>query len=559
MRPTKRSIERRVRSFSDCNSSRMRTPTSILALLFLTVLLVPGVAGTLEDGTRAFEQNDWVPALMLLQPLADQGNARAQSMIGTMYLNGWGVTEDLEAGLDWIRKAADQGEAGAQSELGSAYLNGRGTKRDYAQAMNWFIKAADQEDSFAQHSIGEMYEKGLGVPKSRDKAKQWYDKSRRRPQLPSEVVEGLASSSSIILYSLQPWGGPDIPQWNFHGHHVLGRVNMSREQAKTAIAALNAALSTGDANITAMCLINPRHALAFKIGGDAYDILICYECGQLEVFKNDQYLPFHGMIGGTPVVLNGLLKSAGVPLADNSAALKKSYAEEVKVALKLAEEGDAQAQGVIAKMFMSGRGVKKDEAKGINWLRKSLALPPDHPDFQVLLGKMYVNDRDLKKNYSEAMKLFQQAAAQGSVEAQYQIGERYDFGEGVPQNSAEAMKWYRQAAENGYAEAQFEIGVRCAQGRDVKQDYAEALQWLQKAADQGHPEALSWMGTMYEEGWGVPKDQMEAYFWNRLAVKYHTTYGHRVPFRATPEQFANLETRLAAWIAAHPKALAEPP
>jgi hypothetical protein len=50
---------------------------------------------------------------------------------------------------------------------------------------------------------------------------------------------------------------------------------------------------------------------------------------------------------------------------------------------------------------------------------------------------------------------------------------------------------------------------------------------------------------------------MEAYFWNRLAVKYHTTYGHRVPFRATPERFAILEKRIANWIAAHPKSPAE--
>jgi TPR repeat protein len=536
----------------------MRTPASILGLLFFAVLAIPGVASPLEDGTRAFEQDDWVPALMLLQPLADQGNARAQFMVGTMYFRGWGVTEDLEAGFEWIRKAADQGLAEAQSELGAAYLNGRGTKLDYAQAMNWFIKAADQEDSSAQRAIAEMYEKGLGVPKSRDKAKKWYDKSRRRPQLPSEVVEGLASSSSIILYSLQPWGGPDIPQWNFHDHHILGRVNMSPKQGKTAIAALSAALSSGDANIMSMCLISPRHALAFKIGGDAYDILICYECGQLEVFKNDQYLPFHGMIGGTPVILNGLLKSAGVPLADNSVplksrypALEKSYAEEAKVALKLAEEGDAWAQGVIAQMFMSGRGVKKDEVKGIDWLRKSLALPPDHPNLQVILGKMYADDQH--RDYSKAMELFRQAAAKGNLEAQYQIAELYDFGSGVAKNPEEAMKWYRQAAENGYAEAQFEIGVRYAQGRDAKQDYAEALHWLQKAADQTHPEALAWMGTMYEEGYGVPKDQMEAYFWDRLAVKYKTTYGKRVPFRATPEQFAVLQKRVADWIEAHPK------
>jgi hypothetical protein len=49
---------------------------------------------------------------------------------------------------------------------------------------------------------------------------------------------------------------------------------------------------------------------------------------------------------------------------------------------------------------------------------------------------------------------------------------------------------------------------------------------------------------------------MEAYFWNRLAVKYHTSNGHRVPLRPTPEQFAILEKRVADWIAAHPKPLA---
>jgi TPR repeat protein len=528
--------------------------------LFFALLRVSGVADPLEDGKQAFEKNDYVAALLLLQPLADEGKARAQAMVGAMFLSGCcGVAEDLEAGLDWIRKAAGQGDAEAQALLGNAYLEGRGIKVDYAQAMNWFIKAAEQEDSSAQRSIAEMYEKGLGVPKSQEKAKKWYARSRRRPQLPNEVVEGLASSSSITLYSLQPWGGPDIPQWDFHGHHVLGRLDLSRDQAKKAIAALNAALSAGDANIMSMCLIDPRHALTFKVGGDAYDILICYKCGQLEVYKDDHYLPFHGMIGGTAGVLNGLLKSAAIPLADNSVALQKSYAEEAKVALKLSKEGDARAQGVIARMFMKGRGVKKDEAKGIDWLGKSLASSPDHPDFQVTLGKMYVNDPDLKKNYSEAMKLFQKAAAQGSVEAQYLIGERYEFGEGVARDPAEAMKWYRQAAENGYAEAQFEIGVRCAQGRDAKQDHAEALRWLQKAANQAYPEALSWMGNMYKEGWGVPQDQMEAYFWDRLAVKYQTTYGNRVPFRPTPEQYATLEKRLADWIAAHPKRSAGSP
>jgi len=377
-----------------------------------------------------------------------------------------------------------------------------------------------------------------------------------RPQLPKEVSKGLASSSSITLYSLQPWGGPNIPQWDFHGHHVLGRLDLSPDQAKTAIAALNAALSAGDANVMSACLIVPRHALAFKMGNDAYDILICYKCGQLEIFKNDQQLPFHGMIGGKPDVLNRLLKSAAIPLADNSVALQQSYAEEAKVALKLAEEGDTKAQGVIAAIFMRGRGVKKDETTGIDWLRKSLGLAPDDPKFQVLLGKMYADDTDqhLNHNYSKALELFQRAAAHGNAEAQYQIGFLCDFGDGVAKNPDEAMKWYRQAAENGYAKAQFEIGVRYAQGRDAKQDYAEALQWLRKAADQSHPEALAWMGTMYDKGWGVPKDPMEAYFWDQLAERYHTMYGNRgISFKATPEQSTVLRKRLTDWIATHPE------
>ncbi len=33
-----------------------------------------------------------------------------------------------------------------------------------------------------------------------------------RPKLPKEVVEGLASSPSITLYSLQPWGGKATPE-----------------------------------------------------------------------------------------------------------------------------------------------------------------------------------------------------------------------------------------------------------------------------------------------------------------------------------------------------------
>jgi len=502
---------------------------------------------------EAFRQNDYARALVLLEPLAERGNIRAEALVGQMYFNGRGVAENLAVGLQWTRKAAEQGATDAQALLGAAYRQGRGVKQDYREALNWFTKAADQGDSSAQYSIGEMYEHGEGVPRDKVEAKKWYEKAHPQLELPKEVIEALDASTSITLYSLQPWGGPDIPEWDFHGHHQLGHVDLLPKQAQVAISALKDAVAAGESNAMTMCLFNPRHALRVKTKDAIYDILICYQCGQLELHKNDLPLPFVGIIRGKADALNGLLTAAGIPLADVPAALNAGYAEEAKVALKKAEEGDAKAQDVIARLLMRGRGVKKDEAEGIKWLARSMATTLDKPDFQLKLGDIYWRGQYIAQDYREAMTLFEKAAAQGNSEAVYRIGKLYHFGDGVAKDETEAMKRFHQAAEAGNAEAQFEIGVRYAQGRDLKQDYSEAMKWLRKAAEQSHPDALSWIGALYEKGWGVAKDLAEAYFWNRLAKKYGTSNGGDISVTLTREQLAVIDKRMADWIATHPR------
>jgi uncharacterized protein len=522
-------------------------------MLMPCVLPVLVMAGPLEDGTEAFRQSDYPRALIRLQPLADQGNAQAENLIGQMCLYGLGRPKDLPAGLEWERKAAGQGLVEAQNQLGAAYRDGLGVKQDYSEAMKWFLKAANQGDFSAQYSIAELYANGQGVKKDEAEAKKWHDKSVRRPELPGEVVKGVAANPAITLYSLQPWGGPDIPEWDFHGHHVLGHVDLSPEQAKTAVAALKDAVAAGDANTFSMCLINPRHGLRFKTEGGTYDILICYQCLQLEIYQNDLSLPFHGMIGGNADALNGLLKAARITLADSPAALNKSYDEEAKVALKKAEAGDAKAQEVIAQMLMRGRGVKKNEAQGIQWLAKSMALAPDSPEFQIKLGEMYYHGQELTKNEGMAMRLYQKAAAQGSTEALYRMGFLYEYGQGVPKDPAKAIELYRQAAEKGNLEAQVTIGVRYEQGDGVELNYSEALKWLRKAAEQCDEAALWNLGHMYEQGWGVAKDPMEAYFWDTLSVTYGPSGARRVSVTLTPEQLTTVDKRLAEWTAAHAK------
>jgi len=370
------------------------------------------------------------------------------------------------------------------------------------------------------------------------------------PKLPEEVVKALDSASSVTLYSIQPWGGPDLPEWDFHGHHQLGHVDLTQEKAKQAIAALNDAISTGTANMESLCLINPRHALRVISGRDTYDILICYECGQLELFKNNQRLPFSGTIGRSPGALNGLLQGSHIPLAGDKDALNASYNEETKAAMQRAEQGDTKAQEVIGEYLMSGRGVKKDEEQGIKWLAKSSGTPIDDPSFEVKVGKMLSHNRDTAFNFEEQMKLFRMAADQGNAEGQYQVGYFYELGEGVTKDQTEALTWFHKAADQGNPKAQYELGVCYARGWAVKEDDSEALKWLLKAAEQGHPEAMFQIGGMYQSGKGIGKDLGEAFFWYQLAQEYHSTYGQE-PLNVSPEQKAAAEQRVRDWKSKH--------
>jgi TPR repeat protein len=45
-------------------------------------------AGPWEDGMVAYNRSDYLPAIRLFRPLAEQGNPKAQNQIGMMYRKG---------------------------------------------------------------------------------------------------------------------------------------------------------------------------------------------------------------------------------------------------------------------------------------------------------------------------------------------------------------------------------------------------------------------------------------------------------------------------------------
>src|SRR6201997_3475632 len=82
-----------------------------------------------------------------------------------------------------------------------------------------------------------------------------------------------------------------------------------------------------------------------------------------------------------------------------------------------AEAGGSKAQFDLAEAYSEGKGVAKDSAKGMEWLRRS-ALQ-GYAGAQVVLGYMYQKGINMEKDPSEAAKWYRKAAKQSDKDLKH--------------------------------------------------------------------------------------------------------------------------------------------
>jgi TPR repeat protein len=89
--------------------------------------------------------------------------------------------------------------------------------------------------------------------------------------------------------------------------------------------------------------------------------------------------------------------------------------------------------------------------------------------------------------------LFQQAAAQGRVNAYSKLGDLYasDDGDGIGQDYGAAIRWYDEAARNGDPRGLYKLGYAYEEGKGVKADPVRALMWYSLASEEGYEPAAA--------------------------------------------------------------------
>jgi hypothetical protein len=143
---------------------------------FIGVAQTFGLARETADAAyAAYQEGHYQTAMRLARPVADDGDARAESLLGLLYYRGQGVQQDFTAAATWLHRAADQDDAAAQSHLGIMFFKGQGMPQDKTEAVTWFLRAADLGDAQAQYNLGLSYANSEGSESDKVLAHMWFN------------------------------------------------------------------------------------------------------------------------------------------------------------------------------------------------------------------------------------------------------------------------------------------------------------------------------------------------------------------------------------------------
>lgn len=224
---------------------------------------------------------------------------------------------------------------------------------------------------------------------------------------------------------------------------------------------------------------------------------------------------------------------------------RRDHADAARRYRVAAEQGYAPAQRELGDLYRLGRGVGQDAAQAEAWLRRAVAQ--DDVDARFLLAVVLRGEDGRHTNSEEAAKLMREAAEQGFVQAQRELGYMFRMGWCVARDPKQASFWLRRAAERGDDIGQFLLAATLlpsvggerepgaaidwnrkpagkvkakAQPTPVQLLGArEAAYWLGRAAAQGYAPAQYNLARLYFDGSGVPRDPVLAYVYLSLAAE----------------------------------------
>lgn len=399
-------------------------------------------------------------------------------------------------------------------------------KQRQVQAFNSASQQAENGDPKAALLVAMLYDRGIGVTADPAKAMHWYQQAGQNPV--SQFILGTYTVEGKGIVEDKEKGF-DLLQQSADAQFSYADFNLAVLEQKEAKDFL------------------PRLIKAYSLGNSHSGIVLA-----------DYYLSENNdpeKMLKAKEIYTGLAEKG-----DQFAQLKLAYmlehglgsepeiAEAQRWYTASAEQGNPNAQYLLAQLYMVGKNGEPDYNLAKEWYKKASS---QLPKALVALGFIYETVDD---NYTEALKAYTQASAEGDVMGTYNLGLMYEYGKGVPvdyhksevlftdaankgvdeamnqlagiyfnglgtpRDVHKALSWYKKAADLGNSNALYILGLFSETGVATKLDFPDALKYYNEASDKGHEKAMLALARMYHYGIGVEKNtKISASIYQKLA------------------------------------------
>ena len=166
------------------------------------------------------------------------------------------------------------------------------------------------------------------------------------------------------------------------------------------------------------------------------------------------------------------------------------------------------AQSVLGSCFYYGIGVDRDFSQAVKWLEKAAA--GGEKEAMFLLGVCNYYGQGTDRDLGRAVDFFRNAANRGHHSSELLMGVCYHEGIHLSKEYFQAFEYFDNAAKSGCMVAECILGNCYYFGDGVDQNYTDAVKWYTSASEHGDTESMWRLGYCYYYGIGCQKDYIKA-------------------------------------------------
>jgi enhanced entry protein EnhC len=410
--------------------------------------------------------------LIWLTKSANNGNPRALTKLGILYLDSKLVTKDVEKGKELLNKAVEQNYTPAMVALGDLALK----QNEPKEAINWFNKAINQHDLTAYLHLAHVYLQEKSSIYDANTGFLWTLKAAQdglpeaKRYLANLYQKGIGVAADAAL----------AKQWEEQAEQD--------EKKKAQISPLAQA---------ALWLSND---LTDKLEDTGYQI-----SGILSAWKN-------------PIVLrnNSYNQSPQLQVITRKEIFKPQFelTEPNDVPINnyydalVSKNVEFQANQWTYPVYPLHHSMEElERTNSMVLVHNHLPAPYSDADYynnddfsDANLIDMWIPGWQQQVNYMSVFSQLYFRAILGDSQSQFEIGQMFQYGLGVAQNDAAAIVFYQNAAEQQHLGAEYNLGILSLQHAKDANDYQTAMNWLTDGAFKGNKKSQYVLARLLEAG-----------------------------------------------------------